>query len=188
MSGRARTSRARTVLGGVFLVLGVGSLIAGLVGFVSGPGELAAEPRPSTSSTGESTTAPSESRPPSASASPIVESPEEFVAAFTTAIQTNDVSFLLGRLHPRVLELYGQEACAAYVPSVINPDFELTIRESSGPETWEWVIDDVTSEIADSYAVEVSRMEGGQTLIQEIHVARRAEGDIGWFTDCGDPL
>ncbi len=112
---------------------------------------------------------------------------EPFILAFTEAVRSGDADYLLSRLHPVVEELYGAAACAAYVPGVIDTDLELVVREVAGPDTWDWTIDGVTTAIPDTYAVEVSRLEGGQTIIQELHVSL-FDGEIRWFTDCGEPL
>ena len=119
------------------------------------------------------------------------ETPEAFVRAFAAAVRAGDTATLLARLHPAVFERYGEAQCASYLPSVTDTDLDLVVRAVTGPGAYTWETDGSRTDISDAYVVEVSRKERGETLLQEIHLARAVEvggtgGTLRWFTDCGE--
>lgn len=130
---------------------------------------------PETSSTSTSTTT---QAPP--------EDPGDYIASHIAAQGTNDVAFLLARLHPDVIARYGgEDACSAYLSSIPNPPF--TLREIGPPEPWEYATDGQSATYPDAIPVEIERDVGGQTVIQEIHLVY-VGNELRWFTDCGDPV
>jgi hypothetical protein len=59
---------------------------------------------------------------------------EEFVVAYRAALDSDDIAFLVDRLHPRILEIHGDELCRAWVErEVVNLDNYQIIGEVSGP-------------------------------------------------------
>ncbi len=112
---------------------------------------------------------------------------EEFMAQLATALREGDEAFLFPRLHPAVLELYGEEQCRAYTTPLQDPTLQLEVRGVTGPERWAWERDDRTTDVADVFTVAVLLRSGDTEADQELHVGIVA-GDLRWFTDCGDPL
>lgn len=115
------------------------------------------------------------------------ETVEAFVEAFNQAFRDQDVDFLVDRLHPKVIQVYGEEACVAYVESVLDPELDLQITSVEGPEPWIWEVDERRFRIPSAYAIEGELSTRGETRETAGHFAP-VDGRLHWFTDCGDPL
>jgi hypothetical protein len=190
----ARLARALLIAGASLLVIGVFGRVAS-----GGDGETAA-PSPSPSAPSPSATAvpspsPTESVEPSPSETPsavptgsaVDETPEEFFTRFAEAIRTGDVGFLVGRLHPVVLERYGKQQCRAAVASIANdPNFEAKVRTVSEPAPYEFASDGQSVTVEDTLSVGVTFTNASGSSRQDAHVAY-VDGELRWFTDCGDP-
>jgi hypothetical protein len=84
-------------------------------------------PPTTTTTTATTTTAPTTTTTPP-------ETLEEFVVAYRAALDSDDVEFLVTRLHPRIIEIHGEELCRAWVGrEVVNLDNYQLIGEVSGP-------------------------------------------------------
>ncbi len=70
---------------------------------------------------------------------------------------------------------------------MLDPDTSLTIREIGALEAWDYIIDDIVTPLEDVLPVEVERLVGSQTIIQELHW-KFVDGLWTWFSDCGVPL
>ena len=104
------------------------------------------------------------------------------------AFANGDATTLADRLNQATLEIYGREACDAYLVTIVAIDqSELTMRTVVGVGPWDYVIDNLTTAIPDATSVEVSRLVNGETRIQELHW-KLVDDRFTWFTDCGDPL
>jgi hypothetical protein len=111
-----------------------------------------------------------------------------FFDTFNTFQQSGDSDGMFALLHSEVLARYGDEACQTYLDSVVNPSVEIEVLDVTNYGPWLWEIDEVSTEIEDTYSVAIKiHSEQGETQ-QEIHVAFDEDGALGWFTDCGDPL
>ena len=135
-----------------------------------------------TTSTTTSTTTTSTTTPPAE-----VETSDTFFALFLAAFADNDPDTLFDRLNPATLERYGESQCRTYVDDVAGTAQDLTIRETSPEEEWDYRTDDVSASVTDVLAVEVERIVNGQTLIQELHW-QLVDGRFTWFSDCGEPV
>jgi hypothetical protein len=112
----------------------------------------------------------------------------EFFEDFNQVQQAGDAEGMLAMLHPAVLAMYGQQACQAYLESVVNPSVEIEVLGVNAFGFWLWEIDGSRTYVEDTYSVDVNvNSEQGVTQ-QEIHIAVDQDGMLGWFTDCGDPL
>ena len=69
----------------------------------------------------------------------------------------------------------------------IDAQASLEIREVAPVGPWDYVIDEIVTPIEDAVGVEVQRLAGGQTIIQELHW-KLVDGLWTWFSDCGEPL
>lgn len=110
-----------------------------------------------------------------------------FFDQFNAAQSAGDWEEMVDLLHPAVLERYGGEACQSYLSSAVNPEVELEVLSVTDFGTWMWSMDDVTSEISQTFTAQVRVHIGQDTAEQEVHAAFRPDGTLGWFTDCGDP-
>ena len=117
-----------------------------------------------------------------------METPEEFLALLNAAFADSDPTMLVDRLNQATIDVYGQEACDAYLTAIVAIDqSELMMRAVVGIGPWDYVIDEITTPLVDVTSVEVSRQVEDETVVQELHW--KVVGDrYTWFTDCGDPL
>lgn len=200
-SGR---SVAASRLGAYAMGLSLVTVGVAVVGFASGGREQASAARTvgPTPGSGEesatqaespaaSATATARDRTPSSAPTSIgTVAPEEldtFLAAFVTAFREGDADFLLDRLHPEVIELFGEEQCRRWVETFADPTFDIVPSEITGPEGWTWVVDGVSTPIEDAFTVTADFTRQGETAEQVSHFAL-VGGVQHFFSDCGDPL
>jgi hypothetical protein len=107
----------------------------------------------------------------------------EFLQLFATALQTGDTSFLVGRLNPHVIEVYGEANCAAAVAAMTDPTASFTINATSGPAPFTWNEPGTPVPVDDVYTVSVTRIAEGQSSVQDIHLAL-VQGRLTWFRKC----
>ena len=144
----------------------------------------------STPSPGTPTVPPTTSptTPPTAppSAAPTLDPPtaEDFAGALMAAFQTGDTAYLFDHLHPVVFDRYGERQCRRHVNSfAADPTASWNVQSSSGPAPWDWITDDVTTTVSDTWTVVIEIPDEGQ---RGVHFAP-FEGTWRWFLDCGDP-
>ncbi len=116
---------------------------------------------------------------------------DEIVAFFNTfnAAQLNsDSAGMYSLLHSATLELYGTDACQVYLSGIVNPRVVIDPIDAYGIESWLWVMDGDATMVFDVVSVGVTVSVDGDGSEQTIHLARRPDGSLGWFTDCGEPL
>lgn len=114
---------------------------------------------------------------------------QAFYDNYNQAFSDQDSSHLFSALHPAVFDLYGEEACRAYLDgSVANP-IRVEVLAVTEFGSWSYDRDDRSIPIDNAYAVEVEvTLPDSTTQRQTAHVALRPDASIGWFTDCGEPL
>ncbi len=187
-------------------VVGFVLLIAGVVGtLVSDDGAPRVAPQPTATPEApaeEAAEAPAEEPPEAPPEEPAEEEPEappeepaeeeegveEFYASLGEAIRTGDADFLFARLHPEVLELYGEDQCRASVERLDNPDYEIEVIAVGEARRFLFgKREGLKIPVADTIPVEIVQRAGDQEVEQTAHVAR-VDGELRWFTDCGDPI
>jgi len=94
---------------------------------------------------------------------------------------------LFDALHPAVLQVYGADACRAYLGTLSDSTFAIEAGSISGPLDWTWQTDGKAVAVTDAYAISGMVTSAGKTSASTFHVAI-AQGATRWFTDCGDPL
>ena len=114
---------------------------------------------------------------------------DEFFATWASAIGQADFEFLLTALHPAVLERYGDEQCAAYLQEVAGQPIEVEVLSTSDLLTGEFARDGLTRAVDDLVLVEIARRDRGaeEAVVQQTRVGF-VDGEVRWFTDCGEPL
>jgi hypothetical protein len=115
------------------------------------------------------------------------ESPEGFLPVFSAAIRTGDKRFLFERLHPAVVEFYGEQACRVYLRDFIVPDSEFVYRSAAEPAEFTWVADGTATLVQDVVNVDVTAVSEEGEIDRVIHLGI-VEGSLRWFADCGDPV
>ncbi|MBI2237467.1 MAG: hypothetical protein HYU54_02950 [Actinobacteria bacterium] len=179
----------RRLAGLALIVVGALSVAVGALGIAldSGEGEASApSPSPTASPAGSPAASPAEATTPPATPSPEVESLEEFLRAFARAFRTGEEDFLLDRLHPAVIDLYGEEQCRAFVAGIQDRTAEFTQQSVEGPTVFRWKVDGSVTRVEDVLTVTITRIREGEETTQEIHLGI-VEGTLRWFTDCGEP-
>ncbi len=114
------------------------------------------------------------------------EDPEQFLRLLVDGLR-GDVDLLVARLNEKTIAIYGEDQCRTTLAGLLDPQAELEIREIGPIAPWDYVVDGITTRIPDALPVEVQRLAGGETIIQELHW-QLVDGSWTWFSDCGDPI
>ena len=168
------------------VVIAVGVVIAliGVLGLVLGWGgsdESTASPSSTTSTSSSSSSTSS-----STSSSATDETPEEFFALFTAAVKSGDTAFLLARTHPAVIARYGEAQCAAFVPGLEDPTFDLRLVSVSAPGDFDYASDGQSTIVPDTYTFQLDGSAAGSSGPRDRHFAL-VDGEFRLFIDCGTP-
>jgi hypothetical protein len=177
MRGVTSTTRQRLGLG--LLIGGLGVALLSVAAYALGVGETTTT---HTSTEQAGTSSGSSGGSSGGSSSP--ETPEQFLAALQRAEREGDAAFRLVRLHPAVIERYGEEACRAFVSEPADPTSQFEIVRIDHTGAWDYTSDGKTTTIADTVFVVTNRVALGQEQQQvDVHVAP-VDGTQRWFTDC----
>lgn len=105
------------------------------------------------------------------------------MADLAAAVEAGDERYLFERLHPAVIERYGERRCRSYTNGIHHPlDWEI-LATSTAP--WDYETDGLSTTIADATIVSV-RQADADPPERDLHFAT-SDGSWRWFTDCGDP-
>ncbi len=115
------------------------------------------------------------------------ETVSEFASLLAASMRLQDAPFLFERLHPQVIELYGEDVCQSYLSGLSDPTFAIKVEGASGPATWTWEREGQTMEIDNVYTVRVFLTSQGETSPVEMHMGLMDDGTLRWFTDCDGP-
>ena len=115
------------------------------------------------------------------------EKPEGFLPVFSAAIRSGDERFLFDRLHPVVVDVYGEQACRVYLSDFVVPDSEFRYRSAAEPAEFTWVADGMATLVQDVVNVDVTAVSEEGEIDRVIHLGL-VEGSLRWFADCGDPV
>lgn len=195
MDTRRRSGIALLVIGIVLIAIGViGMVSAGARG--APPTEAAASTAPTAAVVVTPTRAPTATPVPTASPAPPsppspTPDPMALIVAFyeglDPAIRAADADVLVPLLHPATIERYGEPACRTYLGGLADPTLDIEVGSVTGPAPWDYVTDDRSTTIPDTWTVQASFTSQGVTSDRELHVAL-VDGEVRWFTDCGSPL
>ena len=129
-----------------FIVVGVLLIALGLAGAAGDWGSstttkaVAAAPTTTATTTTATTVAP--------------ETPEEFITRLDQALRARDIEYMIARLHPAVIERYGEAACRANFERTESLARKVT-GAATGPAPYDWTTDGQTETIPDTYTVPV---------------------------------
>lgn len=110
---------------------------------------------------------------------------EEFVVAYRAALDSDDVAFLLDRLHPRILEIQGEEFCRAWVEReiIVLDNYQLA-GEISGPADQMFPAPDGSQfAIADTFSTTVTFTIQGASFESPALFAL-VESEMFWLGTC----
>jgi hypothetical protein len=157
-------------------LFGAGAVLAllGVVGMIAGVGEEV------------SRVSATEPGPHSVTNEPLSDGPETFALALGKAERDGDVDFRVERLHPAVIERYGEAACRADLDGPPDPTvrFEEPVVDRVG--SWDYTSDGETVTIEETFFVNAERYGGGEPGRDVVLHFAEAEGLLRWFTDCTD--
>ena len=110
---------------------------------------------------------------------------EEFVVAYRAALDDDDVAFLVSRLHPRIIEIQGEELCRAWVErEVVNLNDYQIVGEISGPADEMFTAPDGSQfAIADTFSTTVTFTIQGENFESEAGFAL-VESVMHWLGTC----
>lgn len=195
MSARRRLGAALVIVG--LLVAGVG--VAGALGSAGGPATAAASGAPIASPATSASPAPAATSTPTPTPSPTptptpspTPDPDTLAKAFLVdlvgAIRAGDADSMLPRLHPAVIDRYGEAACKQELETrSADPTYEIVVQVVRPPAAWDYTLDGATTTIPDAWTVDADVTALGQVTARELHIAP-IDGEVRWFTDCGTPL
>lgn len=125
--------------------------------------------------------------PPTAAPSPSLDPPTagQFALDIAAKITAGDSQYMFERLHPAVIDRYGEAACHAYVDSIAGHVKQWTVDDVTGPAAWTYTTDALDTLIAAAWTVSVNE-PAAEISAHDLHVAA-VDGRWRWFTDCGEP-
>jgi hypothetical protein len=114
---------------------------------------------------------------------------QEFLDELDEAVRTSNVDFRLARLHPVVIDRYGEQQCRDFLasPEAQDPSRKDKVKRVDRPAAFEFTTDDGNIPIPDAQFVLVSETYRKKKSQRELHVAR-FDGEYRYFIDCGVPL
>jgi len=119
---------------------------------------------------------------------PQAETVADFIADYVAAAQTGNSTYFTQRLHPKLVEAYGQDQCldynAAFAP---DPAYDIRIEGVSGPADWSLRLDGIDFDFSDVYTVGIELTDSLGASRSDMHVGMVGDR-LYWFADCGDPL
>jgi hypothetical protein len=111
-----------------------------------------------------------------------------FYSLLSSAHHFRDAEGMLSMLHTAVIDRYGRDACLAHINATMEPEILYKPHEAVKDANWNWVLDGKSTTIAEAYDVYVIALTEDGENPQNRHLARKPDGSLGWFTDCGEPL
>jgi hypothetical protein len=83
-----------------------------------------------------------------------------FYNVFNRAFEDQDSAVLIDLLHPAVIDLYGVDACQAYLGTVLETLIEVQVVDVSDFSVWNWAIDGLSTPVDDVYTLRLRRSVG----------------------------
>lgn len=112
------------------------------------------------------------------------ETVDEFTEAFAAALEVQDLEFLFDRLHPTVIDRFGEASCRSHLAAEFSPmrDYRI-VGTVTGPESREVetptgtvTLEVFDAEVAFSYLGQEFEATGTFSLVG---------GEMHWFATCG---
>ena len=113
---------------------------------------------------------------------------QSFVDVFNAAFADGNIDHLYQLLHPTVIDLYGEDACRAYLGTIVEIPTTLEYIDAARIGAWNFERDDTSIPVDFAYAVQANFTANDQTAQQELHLTLPGDESVRWFTDCGDPV
>lgn len=181
---------SQRLLGWVLVVGGLTLAAAGVVQLIAEEASTTTTvaASPTTAATTTTTTQPTTTTTTTAPTTTVITSPpqsvEDFVSQYRAALDSDDVEFVFGRLHPVVVEAYGAELCRAWVEDevITLEEYEL-VGVVAGPHTSRVSIPGGEADIPKSFSATVSFVFQGSSFEAEAGFAL-VDGQMHWLGVC----
>jgi hypothetical protein len=111
---------------------------------------------------------------------------QRFLNELDKAVREGNTDFRVGRLHPAVIERYGEQQCRDFVAMQVDKTRRDRVKRVGKPEPFEWATDRTAVTIPDSTPVQVRATIKGKKGDRNLHLAR-VNGQFTYFIDCGTP-
>ena len=104
-------------------------------------------------------------------------------------MRDGDTDFRVARLHPAVIDRYGEQQCRDFLASsqAQDPSRRDKVKRVGKPGPFEFTTDDGAVPISNAQQVLVQETFQNKTGQRELHVAL-VGGEYRYFIDCGTPL
>jgi hypothetical protein len=112
---------------------------------------------------------------------------QRFLNELDKAVREGNTDFRVGRLHPAVIERYGEQQCRDFLAMQVDKTRRDRVKRVGKPESFEYATDSDTVTIPDSIPVQVRNTSKGKKGDRNLHLAR-VNGQLAYFIDCGTPL
>lgn len=115
---------------------------------------------------------------------------QKFLDQLDEAVRKGDTDFRVARLHPAVIERYGEQQCRDFLAGPQagpDPSRRDKVERVDKPEPFDFTTDDGAVPIPDAQLVLVKETFEKKTTTRELHVAR-VDDEFRYFIDCGTPL
>ena len=174
----------RRRVGQAITAAGLALVVVSGVGYATGGGEK--RPDAALASATPTTAPPSTSTAPAPSTTAPVsaQAVRDFFAAWASATSSGDVEFLVSRLHPAVIGVYGEAQCRAYLGRVTGGAITVEVRSIGDPAPATLDVDGIDTAVGEVHPVEIFRSDLGRVVTARVAAL---DGDLRWFSDCGDP-
>ena len=111
----------------------------------------------------------------------------QFLNELDKAVREGNTDFRVARLHPAVIERYGEQQCRDFLAAQVDNTRRDRVKRVRKPESFEYATDRDTVTIPDATPVQVRATIKGKKGDRNLHLAR-VNGQFTYFTDCGTPL
>jgi hypothetical protein len=117
------------------------------------------------------------------------ESPQKFLDKLDRAVRKGDIDFRVARLHPVVIERYGEQQCRDFLasPQAQDPSRKDKVKRVDKPKPFNFTTDDGAIPVPNAQFILVTETYQKKKSQRELHLAR-VDGEYRYFIDCGIPL
>jgi hypothetical protein len=118
------------------------------------------------------------------------EAVKKFLDRLDEAVREGNTEFRVARLHPEVLDRYGEQQCRDFLAGPEagpDPSRKDKVLRVDKPEAFDFTTDDGAIPVANAQLVLVKETFKKKTTERELHVAS-VNGQLHYFIDCGAPL
>ncbi len=115
------------------------------------------------------------------------ETPAAFLNMLASAIRSGDVQFMVTRLNPAVIAAYGSSACQKTVATYTDPTAAFSVGSTGSPAAYSYTVDGKTRIVPDTITAQVIFTQQGKAAPETIHLSRRSDGKLTWYTACTAP-